>query len=161
MHRSQCAPQSAPKRCYQNQQAHHARILRIYHAPKPVCPAKCPKKMLSESTGSSCKNTAYISCTEASVPRKVRQTDAIIINRLIIHECCICDAFTQGTPLSAQEDDRGTSYHFDPVAISYRTTRTTSSWLVVEPADHENLVGIATVTGVCGQTIHFKIQCVL
>ena len=35
-----------------------------------------------------------MSCTEASVPRKVRQTDAIRINRLIIHECCICDAFT-------------------------------------------------------------------
>ena len=89
MHRSQCAPQSAPNRCYQNQQAHHARILRIYHAPKPVCPAKCAKQMLSESSGSSFKNVAYMSCTEASVPRKVHQTDAIRINRLIMQEYCV------------------------------------------------------------------------
>ena len=41
-------------------------------------------------------------CTEASVPRKVHQTDAIISNRLIIQECYICDVLTQGTPLSAQ-----------------------------------------------------------
>ena len=57
-----------------------------------------------------------MSCTEASVPRKVRQTDAIIINKLIIKECYTCDALTQGTPLSAQEDDRSIGYNFDPVA---------------------------------------------
>ena len=47
MHRSQCAPQSAPNKFHHNQQAHHSRMLRICHAPKPVCPAKCAKQVLS------------------------------------------------------------------------------------------------------------------
>ena len=72
MHRSQSAPHSAPNRCYHNQQAHQSRMLRTCNAPKPVCPAKCAKQMLSLSTGSSLKNVAYMYCTEASVACKVQ-----------------------------------------------------------------------------------------